>query len=90
MKKIFTLVAIAAFALSFSLTSCSKSAEDYAKEKYDLKEKLKNEEDKDKKAELEKQYDELMDEIHKKRKEDPEFDKAYEEALQTVEKEAAE
>lgn len=30
-----------------------------------------------------------MDEIHKKRKEDPEFDKAYIEALQTVKKEAA-
>lgn len=77
MKKIFTLAAVAAVALSFSLTSCSKSAEDYVAKKKELTEQITKEEDATKKEELQKELDELNKEVENKCKEDKEFAEAY-------------
>lgn len=81
MKKIFTLAAVAAVALSFSLTSCTKSAEDYVAKQKELTEQIAKEEDATKKEELQKELDELNTEVDNKCKEDKEFAEAYAKAL---------
>lgn len=78
MKKIFSFAAIAAVALSFSLSSCAKSAEDYVKEMA----KLENEyneavesNDDAKAAEIKEKQEALDKEVKEKCQKDPEFQK---------------
>lgn len=82
MKKLFTLAAIAAVALSFSLTSCSKSAEDYAKEvaqlNKDLVEATQNG-DLAKAKEIKDKINEISQEL-KDKADDKEFMEAYNKA----------
>lgn len=82
MKKIFTLAAVAAVALSFSLTSCTKSAEDYAKEvaqlNKDLVEATQNG-DLAKAKEIKDKINEISQEL-KDKADDKEFMEAYNKA----------
>lgn len=92
MKKFFTLAAIAAVVASVSLTSCSKSAEDYVKEGMELDKQLVEAQkagDEAKVKEITEKIDALKKEIDEKCK-DENFKKEFDEAVKKALNETAE
>lgn len=91
MKKLFTLAAIASVIASMSLTACGPSSpEDFAEKKVEMEKEAmqaKKDGDTEKFKELEEESKELQKELDEKLK-DPEFKKAYYEALEEEYKKA--